>query len=109
MLITFGGLPADQQTGKGKSFVDGYRALHKADPEGYAIYAYESTKVTIDAIIRAGKKDRAAILTALRSTKNFDGALGTWSFDANGDTTLMLMSGNTVIGGAFSFVKRLGQ
>jgi branched-chain amino acid transport system substrate-binding protein len=109
VLITFGGLPADQQTGKGKSFVDGYRALHKADPEGYAIYAYESTKVTIDAMIRAGKKDRGAILAALRATKNFDGALGTWSFDPNGDTTLMLMSGNTVIGGAFSFVKRLGQ
>jgi len=109
VFITFGGVPPEQQTGKGKAFVDGYRMLYKTEPEGYAIYAYEATKVTIDAIARAGKKDRAAVLAALRATKNFDGALGTWSFDENGDTTLTVMSGNTVKAGQFSFVKLLGQ
>ena len=109
VLITFGGFPPDQQTGKGKAFVEAYRAAHKTDPEGYAIYAYEAAKATLAAIIKAGKKDRAAVLAALAATKDFDGALGTWSFDANGDTTLALMSGNTVKAGAFSFVKILGQ
>ena len=28
--------------------------------------------------------------------KNFEGATGTWSFDANGDTTNQTMSGNVV-------------
>lgn len=109
VFITFGGVPSEQQTGKGKAFVEAYRTLYKAEPEGYAIYAYEAAKVTIDAITRAGKKDRAAILAALRATKDYDGALGKWSFDDNGDTTLMVMSGNTVKGGQFSFVKLLGQ
>jgi branched-chain amino acid transport system substrate-binding protein len=109
VFITFGGIPPEQQTGKGKAFVDAYRALYKSEPEGYAIYAYESAKVVIDAIKRAGKKDRAAILDALRATKDFDGALGTWSFDHNGDTTMNVMSGNTVRNGTFAFVKLLGQ
>jgi branched-chain amino acid transport system substrate-binding protein len=109
VFITFGGVPSEQQTGKGKAFVEAYRTLYKAEPEGYAIYAYEAAKVTIDAITRAGKKDRSAILAALRATKDYDGALGKWSFDDNGDTTLMVMSGNTVKGGQFSFVKLLGQ
>ena len=109
VFITFGGVPSEQQTGKGKAFVDAYRALHKAEPEGYAIYAYEAAKVTLDAIARAGRKDRAAVVAALRATRDFDGSLGKWSFDANGDTTLMLMSGNTVRAGKFAFVKLLGQ
>jgi branched-chain amino acid transport system substrate-binding protein len=109
VFITFGGIPPEQQTGKGKAFVEAYRALYRSEPEGYAIYAYESAKVVLDAIVRAGRKDRAAVVAALAATRDYDGALGRWSFDANGDTTLMVMSGNTVRGGAFSFVKLLGQ
>ncbi len=109
VFITFGGIPPEKQIGKGKAFVEAYRTLYKSEPEGYAIYAYESTKVAFDAIVRAGKKDRAAILEALKNTKDFDGALGKWSFDANGDTTMTVMSGNTVRDGTFAFVKLLGQ
>jgi branched-chain amino acid transport system substrate-binding protein len=43
------------------------------------------------------------------ATKDFDGALGTWSFDANGDTTSKIMSGQTVENGDFKFVKVLGK
>ena len=107
--ITFGGMPPDQQTGKGKVFVDNYRKTYGADPEGYAIYSYECAKVVLDAIHRAGKKDRAAILAAIAATKDYDGALGKWSFDANGDTTLTVMSGNTIENGEFKFVKLLGK
>jgi branched-chain amino acid transport system substrate-binding protein len=107
--ITFGGMPPDQQQGKGKTFVDNYRKAYGADPEGYAIYAYESAKVVLDAIHRAGKKDRTAILDAISATKDYDGALGKWSFDANGDTTLTVMSGNTIENGDFKFAKLLGK
>jgi hypothetical protein len=100
-------VPPERQTGKGRTFVEGYRARYKAEPEGYAIYAYEAAKVAIDAIARAGKKDRAAVLAAVAATRDFDGALGTWSFDANGDTSLTVMSGNNVVKGAFAFVKTL--
>lgn len=107
--ITFGGVPPDQLTGAGAEFVHKYKAKYNADPEGYAIYGYEAAKVVLDAIRRAGKKDRDAIRQAVISTKDFQGALGTWSFDENGDTTLKTMSGNTVKNGKFEFVKILGE
>ena len=40
-------------------------------------------------------------------TKDYDGVLGKWSFDANGDTTLTQFSGSTAKSGAWSFVKEL--
>lgn len=108
VFITFGGLPADQLTGVGKKFVENYRAKYKTEPEGYAAYGYESARVALDAIRRAGKKDRTAIVDAAFATKDFEGALGTWSFDENGDTTITTISGNTVENGKFKFVKVLG-
>jgi branched-chain amino acid transport system substrate-binding protein len=107
--VTFGGLPPDKLTGKGAEFVEAYKAKFGGMPEAYAIYAYDAAKVTIDAIARAGVKDRAKVLEALRATKDFNGALGTWSFDENGDTTLALLSGNTVTDGVFTFGKLLGD
>ncbi|RIL10967.1 MAG: branched chain amino acid ABC transporter substrate-binding protein [Proteobacteria bacterium] len=107
-FITFGGVPGNKLQGKGREFFEGYKKRYGAEPEAYAVYGYEATKVALDAIRRAGKKDRQAVVEALASTKDFHGALGTWSFDANGDTTLKTMSGNTVKGGQFEFVKVLG-
>lgn len=108
-LITFGGAPPDQLTGKGKAFVAAYRERFKAEPEAYAVYGYETAKVAIEAIRRADRKDRSAVVAAAAATRDYDGALGRWSFDANGDTSLTVISGNTVKDGKFSFVKLLGQ
>jgi branched-chain amino acid transport system substrate-binding protein len=107
-FITFGGLPPEELKGDGAEFVKKYKAKYNADPEGYAIYGYEAAKVAIHAIEKAGKKDRAAILESAFAIRDFKGALGTWSFDANGDTSLTTMSGNTVENGKFKFVKVLG-
>ncbi|VTR92082.1 Extracellular ligand-binding receptor OS=Pirellula staleyi (strain ATCC 27377 / DSM 6068 / ICPB 4128) GN=Psta_4547 PE=4 SV=1: Peripla_BP_6 [Gemmata massiliana] len=107
-FITFGGSPPDKLTGRGKEFVDKYKAKYGKDPEGYAIYGYEAGKVAVEAIKRAGKKDRAAVLAECLKIKDFDGALGKWSFDENGDTTSRTMSGSTIEGGDFKFVKQLG-
>jgi branched-chain amino acid transport system substrate-binding protein len=54
---------------------------------------YDSMSAAIKAIedvCAAGgdPTDRAAITKAVFAIKDFDGALGTWSFDANGDITL---------------------
>ncbi|MEI6211516.1 MAG: branched-chain amino acid ABC transporter substrate-binding protein [bacterium] len=106
-FLTFGGVPADKLTGKGKAFYEAYRVQYKAEPEAYAVYGYEAARVALEAIRRAGRKDRAAVLAAVAATRNFDGALGAWSFDENGDTTLTVMSGNTVRNGKFEFVKIL--
>jgi branched-chain amino acid transport system substrate-binding protein len=105
---TFGGLPADQLTGRGAEFVRRYRERFQSEPEVYAVYGYECARIALEAITRAGKKDRTAILDAIAATRDFDGALGSWSFDANGDTSLTTMSGMTVQDGRFQFVTMLG-
>jgi branched-chain amino acid transport system substrate-binding protein len=107
--VTFGGMPPDQLEGKGKEFVEKYKAKYKVMPEGYAIYGYEAGKVALEAIKRAGKKDRQAILDAALKIKDFDGALGKWSFDENGDTTSTMLSVSIVENGDFKFVKLFGQ
>ena len=109
VFITFGGVLPENQVGKGKEFVDKYKAKFNRMPEAYAIYAYEAAKVALEAIRKAGKKDRAAIVDAALAIKDFPGALGTWSFDENGDTTLTQLSGSTIKDGKFTFVKLLGE
>ena len=109
-LVTFGGLPPEKLTGKGADFVANYQKKFGKMPEGYAVYGYECGKVALEAIRRAGKKDRDAVRAAGLTIKNFSaGALGKWSFDKNGDTTLRTMSGNTVKGGKFAFMAVLGD
>lgn len=105
--ITFGGLPPNKLEGKGKEFYESYKKRFGAEPEGYSVYSYEATRVVLDALARSGKKDRAALIKAVAETKDYVGVLGTWSFDANGDTTVRSMSGNTVKNGEFVFEKAL--
>lgn len=107
VYITFGGLPSDKLTGKGAEFVAAYKKRYGELPEAYAVYGYEAARVLLDAIDRAETKDRAAILAAVAATRNFEGALGTWSFDENGDTSNRVISGNTIRGEDFEFVKVL--
>lgn len=108
VYATFGGVPPKElKTGTGKTWYDSYKAKYKVEPEAYASYGYESAMVVVDAINKVCKNDRAAIRDAVMSTKDFKGLLGTWSFDANGDTTLTTMSGNTIKDGRWEFVTML--
>lgn len=106
---TFGGRDPSKLAGAGKTFVDNYKAKHGAMPEAYAIYGYEAAKVILEAIKKVGKKDRDAIRAAVLATKDFDqGAIGGWSFDANGDTTEAKFTVSRVEGGDFKPVKEYG-
>ena len=108
-FITFGGKEPKALTGKGKDFYENYKKAYGGEPEVYAVYGYESAKVVLTAmqnIAKAGGKlTRESVLAEVAKTKNFSGALGTWSFDANGDTTNRTMSVNTVKDGKFETVK----
>jgi branched-chain amino acid transport system substrate-binding protein len=101
VYVTFGGVGASKLTGKGADWYNAYKAKFGSEPEGYASYGYETMKVALDAITRAGTKDREAIRAAVFATANYDGVLGTWSFDPNGDTSLTTMSGRQVVDGKF--------
>ncbi|MFZ9881581.1 MAG: branched-chain amino acid ABC transporter substrate-binding protein [Phycisphaerales bacterium] len=107
--ITFGGVEAKALTGKGKDFYEGYKKTYGGEPEGYAVYGYEAANVVLAAMERihkaGGKLTRESVLAEVGKTKDFTGALGTWSFDANGDTTNRTFSVNTVKDGKFTTVK----
>jgi branched-chain amino acid transport system substrate-binding protein len=110
VFVTFGGLPPEELTGQGKVFVDNYKKRYGKMPEGYAIYGYEACQAALEAIRVAGTKDREAIRAAGLGIQDYDrGALGKWSFDKNGDSTLVTISGIRIRNGKFEFVKILGQ
>ncbi len=106
-FITFGGVSAELLEGRGKHFYERYLEVYGTKPASFAVYGYEAALVALEAIRRAGSADRQAIIDAALTLKNFDGALGHWSFDENGDTTLTAMSGNIVKNGAFAFERML--
>jgi branched-chain amino acid transport system substrate-binding protein len=102
-FVTFGGLPPEKLTGKGQEFVERYRRKFGETPEAYAVYGYEAASVALRAIREAGRKDRRAIADAALAIREFDGALGRWGFDANGDTTLRTLTVSGVRDGRFVF------
>jgi branched-chain amino acid transport system substrate-binding protein len=75
----------------GRTFLAAYTAAYQdSHPDPYAIYGFEGMKLALDTIAGLGPKgnDKAAVLAALFATKNRSSVLGTYGFDANGDTTL---------------------
>lgn len=65
-----------------KHFVQAYQAKYGKTPDAMAVLGYDAMRVVADAIKRAGKADRQAITDALAQTKDFPGASGTISIDA---------------------------
>jgi branched-chain amino acid transport system substrate-binding protein len=94
--LTFGGYTADKLLevgGPGGDYVTRVTDRLGHSPDAYSVYSYETVVAVIQAIARAGEKDRAKILDELMGTKEFVSLLGfTWSFNENGDTD------NSVIG-----------
>lgn len=103
LYVTFASPALDQlPTDVGKNFYKNYKAKYGTDPIGWSIYAYNGMLVVLDSIKRAAPKldtatnvkaKRAAVLDAMRATKDLDGVSGKITFDANGDPTTYLMSG----------------
>jgi branched-chain amino acid transport system substrate-binding protein len=105
---TIGGKDPSLLTGPGGEFVKKYKEKFNKDPEAYAVYGYEAAKVFLEATKAVGKKDREAIREAVLKTKDFDkGAVGKWSFDANGDTTLQELTISKIENGTFKPVKSI--
>ncbi len=63
-----------------KSYTESYKAAYKQAPDAYGPLAYDGMKLMADAITRAGSTDRAAIVKALKETKDFKGITGAISF-----------------------------
>ena len=105
--VTFGGVPPEELSEEGQAFVDAYNEAYPDGPPiaAYTAYAYEAANVMLDAIERAyeadGEVNRQNVLREVFATEEFEGVLGTWSFDEDGDTTLTELSVQRVEDGEF--------
>jgi len=91
----------------GKKFAADYAAKFGATKEPYAIMGYDSMGAALKAIedvCAAGgdPTDRATVNKAVFAIKDFEGALGTWSFDENGDITLPYFLVGQIKGGSYT-------
>lgn len=100
-FVTFGGVPARTLSGRGAEWYATYKQRFGEEPYAYTAYGYEIARVALDAIQRAGRKDRTAIRDALFATRDYEGVLGHWSFTETGDTSLSVMSGRQVTNGSY--------
>jgi len=95
----------------GKQFFANYKSTyHSGNPDPYAIYGYESMALILDAIKRdananGGKVSREGTYKQLLATKNRQSVLGTYSIDANGDTTLTDYGLYKIVSGKLVFDK----
>ena len=74
----------DEDRPEVKAFVDAYKAKYNGKtPDAMAILGYDAMRILADAITRAGKTSGKAIRDALAATKDFPGASGKITMDAN--------------------------
>ena len=108
--VTFGGLPESELSAKGQKFVQEYESRYDDDIQPYTAYAYEAANVMLDAIERAskdGEVTRETVLKEIFATEDYNGVLGTWSFDEDGDTTLTELSVQQVENGEFEYQRTI--
>ena len=87
--VTIATLSPDQYPPEGQEFFEQYSQKYgEENPDPYAIYGYETMALALDAIERSETGEKADIVKALFETKDRASVLGTYSIDANGDTTL---------------------
>lgn len=86
---------------KVKAFVAKYEKAYGKKPDQFAAQAYDAYYIMTNAIKAAGKADRAKLRDTLAATKNFQGVLGKFSFDAERD---VVMAPNVLVvkGGKFT-------
>ena len=75
--------PEGATTEVAQGFVRRYREQHRSDPNGLAALGYDAALVMIDAIRRAGAAEPARIRAALAQTRDFQGATGSITLDAD--------------------------
>ncbi len=71
-----------------KAFVAKYEKAYGKKPDQFAAQAYDAYYIMTNALKTAGTADRAKLRDALAATRNFQGVLGTFSFDAERDVVM---------------------
>src|SRR5262249_4822241 len=98
VLVTVATLAPEAYPAAGQAVLA--RAGKNADP--YFLDGYAAMKLIADAHA-AGAGDKGGVLGYLRGVTGRAGVIGTYGFDANGDTTLKTYGLYGIRGGLFSF------
>jgi branched-chain amino acid transport system substrate-binding protein len=89
--------------GKGKAGMDAFKSKFKAkfgtEVQVYAPYVYDSLKMMVAAMVKAGSSDPVKYLPVLAATKDYPGVTGPISFDEKGDIKGGALTLKTVRGG----------
>lgn len=107
VMATSFDIAMDKLSPKGAQLARAYESKFSVKPDTYAFTGYEAASVVLNAARNTCRKDRVALLDAMFNTLDFDGALGKWSFDENGDISLTPFSGNVVDKGAWQITTTL--
>ena len=91
---------------EGREFFEAFeREYNEDNPDPYAIYGYEATRLALDAIERSETGEKEDVVKALFATEDRESVLGTYSIDDNGDTTLTDYGVYSINGGELEFEK----
>jgi len=89
--------------GKGKVGMEAFKAKFKAkfgtEVQVYAPYVYDSLKLMVAAMVKAGSSDPVKYLPVLAATKDYQGVTGPISFDEKGDIKGGALTLKTIRGG----------
>jgi branched-chain amino acid transport system substrate-binding protein len=89
--------------GKAKVGMDDFKKKFKAkfntDVQVYAPYVYDSVRLMVAAMVKAGSSEPAKYLPVLAATKDFQGVTGPISFDSKGDILGGALTLKTIRGG----------
>ncbi len=99
--------PDPSQLEDAADFVAAFRARYGEQPSPFALSSYEATRVLLHAIALAQPKTRQGVLDAMGQLGSYEGVLGRWQFDANGDTTLTAIGGWCIENGVWQFHRNL--
>ena len=76
-----------------------FKAKFGVDVQVYAPYVYDSVRIMVAAMVKAGSSDPAKYLPVLAATKDFQGVTGAISFDNKGDVLNGALTMQTIKGG----------
>jgi branched-chain amino acid transport system substrate-binding protein len=90
---------------RARQFTNKFKERYKVLPDSYAPQGYDAVRLLAQAIQKARTTVPDEIAAALRSTKNWPGAAGDYTFDKNGDVVGRSIVKKIVRGGAFHFLE----
>ncbi len=87
-------------------FVTRYEARY-GEIGSYSAYGYEAMGLLIEAVRRAGRNDREAVLAEMKKIKDYPGMLGVINFDEHGDAIGQSVGVFKVENGKYVFIKEI--